>query len=214
MPDRGVFVPSKNICQLDWRSQFLKDTFEEKEFWKLAKENILTDIFLRFEPPGNLHCKKIEFSIKDFFSKRSQICRKLWLWSHLLKKTLMENFIFCAVLTKWLELRLQVFRRQPCSESILFSLYTKFEFAPMSNRCIFNIQATNAFWKIFYQFWEPKPKNVFFNSITAPILSKTCFSLNLRNVCRLASHDNVCFKMSITEAVLLNDHFLQLCSFS
>ena len=35
--------------------------------------------------------------IKDFFSKCEQICRKLRIWSHLLKKSLMENFIFCAV---------------------------------------------------------------------------------------------------------------------
>ena len=41
--------------------------------------------------------QKIKFSIKDFFSKCDQIRRKLRLWSHLLKKSLKENFIFCAV---------------------------------------------------------------------------------------------------------------------
>ena len=47
-----------------------------------------------------LHCtaQKMKFSIKDFFSNCDQICRKLRIWSHLLKKSLMENFIFCAVL--------------------------------------------------------------------------------------------------------------------
>ena len=39
-----------------------------------------------------------KFSIKDFFSKYEQICRKLQIWSNLLKNSLMENFIFCAVL--------------------------------------------------------------------------------------------------------------------
>ena len=39
-----------------------------------------------------------KFSIKDFFSKCDQIRRKLRIWSHLLKKTLMENFIFYAVI--------------------------------------------------------------------------------------------------------------------
>ena len=38
----------------------------------------------------------MKFSIKDFFSKCDQIRRKLRIWSHLLKKSLMENFIFCA----------------------------------------------------------------------------------------------------------------------
>ena len=38
--------------------------------------------------------QKMKFSIKDFFSKCDQIHRKLW--SHLRKKSLTENFIFCA----------------------------------------------------------------------------------------------------------------------
>ena len=44
------------------------------------------------------NAQKMKFSIKDFFSKCDQICRKLRIWSHLLKKFWMENFIFCAVL--------------------------------------------------------------------------------------------------------------------
>ena len=41
--------------------------------------------------------QKMKFSIKDFLSKRDQIRRNLRIWSHLLKKSSMENFIFCAV---------------------------------------------------------------------------------------------------------------------
>ena len=41
--------------------------------------------------------QKAKFSIKEFFSKCDQICRKLRIWSHLLKKSLMKNFIFCVV---------------------------------------------------------------------------------------------------------------------
>ena len=29
--------------------------------------------------------QKMKFSIKDFFNKHEQICKKLWIWSHLLK---------------------------------------------------------------------------------------------------------------------------------
>ena len=36
-------------------------------------------------------------SMKDFFSICDQIRRKLRIWSHLLRKSLMENFIFCAM---------------------------------------------------------------------------------------------------------------------
>ena len=48
---------------------------------------------------GTAH--KMKFFIKDFFSK--PIPKKLRIWSHLLKKSLMENFIFCAVTTVHIE---------------------------------------------------------------------------------------------------------------
>ena len=40
----------------------------------------------------------MKFSIKYFFSKCDQIRRLLRIWSHLLKKYLMESFIFCVAL--------------------------------------------------------------------------------------------------------------------
>ena len=41
--------------------------------------------------------KKMKFSIvEDFFSKCGQICSFLRIWSHLLKKSSVENFIFCT----------------------------------------------------------------------------------------------------------------------
>ena len=54
--------------------------------------NHLTLIYLALV---NVTAQKINFSIKGFFSKCDQIRRKLW--SHLLKKSLIKNFIFCAV---------------------------------------------------------------------------------------------------------------------
>ena len=47
----------------------------------------------------------MKFSIKEFFSKFDQIRSLLWIWSHLLKKSLIENFIFlcsdtCAILSR------------------------------------------------------------------------------------------------------------------
>ena len=41
--------------------------------------------------------QKMKFSIKDFLSKRDKIRSFLRIWSYLLKKSLIENFIFCAV---------------------------------------------------------------------------------------------------------------------
>ena len=42
----------------------------------------------------------MKFLIKDFFSKYDQIRRNLRILSHLLKKSLMENFIFCVRVVK------------------------------------------------------------------------------------------------------------------
>ena len=44
--------------------------------------------------------QNMKFSIKDFSSKCDQIRSFLRIWSHLLEKSLMGNFIFCAVKTK------------------------------------------------------------------------------------------------------------------
>ena len=46
--------------------------------------------YVYFEVALYTTVEKMKFSIKDFF-------RNLRIWSHLLKKSLMENFIFCAV---------------------------------------------------------------------------------------------------------------------
>ena len=42
--------------------------------------------------------QNFKFSIKDFFSKYDKSCRKLRIWSHLQKKSLMEIFIYCIVI--------------------------------------------------------------------------------------------------------------------
>ena len=60
---------------------------------------IKADLHPALVPPCSIcTAQKIKFSIKDLFSKCEQICRFLRIWSHLLKKSWMENFIFCAVL--------------------------------------------------------------------------------------------------------------------
>ena len=43
----------------------------------------------------------MKFSIKGFFSESGQIRSFLWILPHLLNKSLMENFVFCAMNTQW-----------------------------------------------------------------------------------------------------------------
>ena len=51
----------------------------------------------------------MKFLIKDFFSKCDQLLSFGRIWSHLLKKPLRENLIFCAELDKVQILGLSVF---------------------------------------------------------------------------------------------------------
>ena len=101
---------------------FLKVTFIVFfEFAKITRKKLigsisqvnLQDFSLQFYQSGPYHkislanlanfltntARKMKFSNEDFFSKCDQIRRKLRIWSHLLKKFLMENFILCIV--KW-----------------------------------------------------------------------------------------------------------------
>ena len=67
---------------------------EDGKFTTLkTSADIITINFIQTE--GYSTALKMKLSIKDFSSKCDQISRKLR--SHLLKKSLMENFIFCAV---------------------------------------------------------------------------------------------------------------------
>ena len=62
--------------------------FEAVTVATFGKSSIVDD---RHNLKYALH-KKMKFSIKDFFKKCDQI-RYLQIWSHFLKKSLMENFI-------------------------------------------------------------------------------------------------------------------------
>ena len=58
----------------------------------------LADFFKNLWIDKTYAAQKMKFSIKDFFSKCDQMRRNLPIWSHLQKKSIMEYFIFCAVL--------------------------------------------------------------------------------------------------------------------
>ena len=45
---------------------------------------------------GTVTAQKMKFFFKHFLNKCDQTRRKLWILSHLLKKSLTEKFFFCA----------------------------------------------------------------------------------------------------------------------
>ena len=60
---------------------------------------LVVEGFYRYHENGKKYtAQKVKFPIKDFFSKCEQIRSFLRVWSHLPKKSLMENVIFCAVI--------------------------------------------------------------------------------------------------------------------
>ena len=89
-------VPKKSSCDLlnikVGKNKVIKSYIWSEEFRIFGQFN--------HDPTPMLHtAKEMKFSIKDFFSKCDQVRRKLQIWSHLLNKSLKENFIFCAVPT-------------------------------------------------------------------------------------------------------------------
>ena len=82
--------------------------------------------------------QKMKFSIKDFFSKCDQTHSFLRIWSHLLKKSFMENIIFCAVLSVTLKVVIS-------ANSGTFQNIIKCQF-----QCFYNFQVSST-WFIFMQ---------------------------------------------------------------
>ena len=74
-----MYQVSLDICIM---LHFGMEMFKWELSWKVIKCNT---------------AQNMKFSIKDFFSKCDQIRSFLRIWSHLLKKSLKENFIFDAV---------------------------------------------------------------------------------------------------------------------
>ena len=85
-------------------------------------------MYLKIFPSNSLPytAQKMKFSIKDYFTKCDQICSFLRIWSQLLKKSLIENFIFCAVLVVYVALNVaDIARNNPyCKIWIIFPLFS------------------------------------------------------------------------------------------
>ena len=95
--------------------QIGQNTFLKNVFWSVtctesfrvssfkSSQNILSILSMLFES-SFFNCnttQKTKISVMDFFSKCHQIRRKLRIWLHLLKKSLMENFIFLCNANFW-----------------------------------------------------------------------------------------------------------------
>ena len=83
-----------------WLPKFLfKSTWKRLKPWSkiFNSSNQNMEIFQKFLKECT--AQKMNFSNKYVFSKCDQILSKLRIWCYLLKKSLMENLSFCAVIT-------------------------------------------------------------------------------------------------------------------
>ena len=78
--------------QLSLTNFFDFSNFKRYIFFFLSNSLILFQILKDYT------AQKMKFSIQNIFSKCDQIRKKLRIWSHLRKKSLIENLVFCAVL--------------------------------------------------------------------------------------------------------------------
>ena len=81
----------KQLTSEKWRRQLHRNTLNY--FWSSKETGSVailkqSDILTYF---SQITAQKMKFSIKDFFDKCDQIRSFLWIWSHLLKKSLMGN---------------------------------------------------------------------------------------------------------------------------
>ena len=82
---RTVFHKQMLIIQFPWR-------------WNISAKSSSQQTSKQWKwSTASSTAQKMKFPIKDFFSKCDQIRSFPRIWSYLLKKSLMENFIFCAV---------------------------------------------------------------------------------------------------------------------
>ena len=88
----NIEISRKKLRQIRWTA--IKTKFN-KAFRAERKKDVLSMVYLCL--CFTLH-KKMKFSSNEFFSRCHQICSFLRIWSHLLKTSLMEKFIFCSVL--------------------------------------------------------------------------------------------------------------------
>ena len=81
----------------------------------------------------------MKFSIKDFFSKCNQIRKNLRIWPHLTKKSLMKNFIFCAVLYHICLMDQEHFQ--------IYLISFIMTFFPLSEILLFKSSHSDIFWR-------------------------------------------------------------------
>ena len=108
------------------------------------------------------HCTKNEVFYLDFFCKWDQICSFLRIWSHLLRKSLVESLIFCAKnkLGKNKQLssnqpRISLKLLEKCSKSSNWTFHGESKIhTQLSENCVMTLQTQLKSWFQRGQIWK------------------------------------------------------------
>ena len=101
--------------------------------------------------------QRLKFSVTDFSSKHDQIHRKLRIWSHLRKKSVMETAFFVQhVLT--------------CLEVALGAIPQPLLFHNVDHRSLLSLRSTSSFSPVLQNFFK---KNLYFDFMSETKEKKT-----------------------------------------
>ena len=77
-----------------WNCQIIENTFFTEHL-----QCLLLKISILLQSLSSIRAQKMKFSVRNFFIKCDNLCRKLRIGSHLLMESVMESFIFVQCIT-------------------------------------------------------------------------------------------------------------------
>ena len=124
---------------------------------------------------NNVIAQKMKFNIKNFFSKCDQICSILRICSHLMRKSLMENFIFCACV-----LFSAVYTNRESQPSLypicLMKLYLVHKYNSSSDSTnLISGSAIKLRWNMFFVVQKKKQQITITRNRIKPAVTRACF---------------------------------------
>ena len=105
-----------NFCKFSENLTLAQDSqvsFNQINLMTLLSQKSIKKFYCLIATPQKIFtAQKMKISFKDFFIKCYQIHSFLRIWSHLLKESLMQNFIFCAVFMRIFMRSLEIYKSQ------------------------------------------------------------------------------------------------------
>ena len=93
--DGQQILESHDLNNHAYQKKMIQVTFSFPKLVSVCKNQYILSV--RSSDTAIFTAQNMKFPLKDFFNKCGQILKKLRIWSHLMRKSFMGNFIFCVV---------------------------------------------------------------------------------------------------------------------